>query len=537
MNILYARKSSESEERQVLSIPAQMSELRALAERRGERIDLVLEESRSAREPGRAVFGQLLKMIEGKQVASIYAWRLDRLARNPVDGGLLIHHIGRGRISRIVTPEGAFSGSGNDKLMMQIHFGMATKYVDDLAENVRRGNREVFKSGRITGRPPIGYLKSPADEGFRGRGARQVVPDPSRFNLVARLWKLMLTGTATLGHIREEAEAIGLRTRGDRRHVAGLVSISGISAMFHNRFYCGEVVGQNQVFRGTHPPMVTPEEFDRVQKVLAKQRQPGKRWSRTFAYSGFLRCGSCGRHMVGEEHVNRHGSRYVYYRCTRKKTGYARCAEPYVAEKAIDQSINDVFGRFSFPPKTQVWLERHIEEWGSSELAETERRNEELRRQIGRKEAAIKNLTSLVVHGDIAEDEFRPQRAELLRELEALRSATREPTESIEQRRQKLRAALALIPGIVDIVASCSIDARRVLVSQVVDSVSVSSRVPTVYLRPNLEILFGLAVRSGTLSPAPSACIEPPRNPETSAQMPVRAVEKVHDVERPRVEP
>lgn len=486
----------------MLPIPAQVGELRALAERNGERIDLVLEESRSAREPGRPIFGRLLRMIGAKQVGTIYAWRLDRLARNPVDGGVLIHHLGHERIARIVTPEGAFVGTGNDKLLMQLHFGMATKYVDDLSENVKRGNREVFKSGRITGRPPVGYVKAAGDT--RSDTARPVLPDPERFDMVRRLWDLMLTGTTTLGHVQAEARAMGLRTRGDRLRKAGPVSLSALSSMFHNRFYCGEIHRQGQSFAGGHAAMVTAEEFERVQRILGRQRQLGKRWHRTFTYSGLLRCGSCGRVMVGEEHFNRHGSRYVYYRCTRRKPGYQTCAEPYVPERALNEALEASLRRLAFPAQTKKWIERHLETWGLCERSEEERRADEVRKQVEHKETAVRNLTSLQVHGDITVDEFRSQRAALLSDLASLRAALPKQTESPEERTRRLRHALGLAPALLERFATGAVEARRTLLRDAVDHVRVTSRVPTVLLHAGFDALLSLAANGGApASPKP----------------------------------
>ena len=47
----------------------------------------------------------------------------------------------QGKITEIVTPTGTFRNTANDKFLMQIEFGMAKKYVDDLSDNVKRGNR------------------------------------------------------------------------------------------------------------------------------------------------------------------------------------------------------------------------------------------------------------------------------------------------------------------------------------------------------------------------------------------------------------
>ena len=84
---LYARKSTDTEDKQVLSIEAQLAELRALAKRDGLEIADELVEKRSAKMPGRPVFEELLKRVEQGEAQGIVCWKIDRLSRNPVDSG------------------------------------------------------------------------------------------------------------------------------------------------------------------------------------------------------------------------------------------------------------------------------------------------------------------------------------------------------------------------------------------------------------------------------------------------------------------
>src|SRR4051812_8480022 len=124
---LYARKSTDREDMQILSIQGQLRELRRFAERAGLVVTTELTESCSAREPGRPIFSKLLSDIERGRVPRVLAWKLDRLARNPVDGGALIHALGKGKLREIVTPEGTYAGNGDSKFMLAVQFGAATK--------------------------------------------------------------------------------------------------------------------------------------------------------------------------------------------------------------------------------------------------------------------------------------------------------------------------------------------------------------------------------------------------------------------------
>jgi len=82
---IYCRKSTEDEERQVLSIEAQLTELREYAKREGLFVIEEFTESQTAKEPGRPVFNQMLAEIEQGNAQGILAWNPDRLARNSLN--------------------------------------------------------------------------------------------------------------------------------------------------------------------------------------------------------------------------------------------------------------------------------------------------------------------------------------------------------------------------------------------------------------------------------------------------------------------
>ena len=84
---LYARKSTDVEDKQILSIEAQLAELRELAKRENLSITDEFIEKRSAKMPGRRIFNDMLRRIQTGEAQGIICWKIDRLARNPVDGG------------------------------------------------------------------------------------------------------------------------------------------------------------------------------------------------------------------------------------------------------------------------------------------------------------------------------------------------------------------------------------------------------------------------------------------------------------------
>src|SRR5262249_38264849 len=151
------------------------------------------------------IFEQMLKGIERGKASGIIAWHPDRLARNSVDGGRIIYLLDRGLLKDLKFATFGFENNSQGKFMLSIIFGYSKYYVDSLSENVRRGNRTKVKNGWFPNRPPIGYLND--------RTTNTIVPDPERFDIVRKLWDLMLTGSYSPHRLCEIArDSLGLRT-------------------------------------------------------------------------------------------------------------------------------------------------------------------------------------------------------------------------------------------------------------------------------------------------------------------------------------
>jgi DNA invertase Pin-like site-specific DNA recombinase len=79
---IYTRKSTEDEDKQVLSIEAQLAELKEFAAK--EKLEIVgptFVETKTAKEPGRTKFAEMLSLFEKGKADRILAWHPDRLAQ------------------------------------------------------------------------------------------------------------------------------------------------------------------------------------------------------------------------------------------------------------------------------------------------------------------------------------------------------------------------------------------------------------------------------------------------------------------------
>ena len=468
MTAIYARKSTESEDRQVLSIDSQVSELKATADRHGFRIDRVFTESMSAKAPGRPVFNELYKMVQKGKVDRIICWKLDRLARNPLDGGALIWALDQGQIQTIVTPASTYSNSGSDKFLMQLEFGMAKKYVDDLSDNVKRGIRARLNKGWASGRPPLGYLND--------RNERTIIKDPERFPLIRRMWDMMLSGKMTPPRILTLANSSwGLRTRQFKREGGAPLGLSSIYRIFRNPFYYGMIKHGGELMPGSHEPMVAKAEFDRIQVLLGVEDNPRPKKHR-FAFTGLIRCGECGGSITAEHKVNRQGHEYVYYHCTRRKKN-TKCSQRVIEVQKLESQVSSFLRSISIHPDFLTWVTALARELQDDEAKKVKTSQNALKRRLDTCKRELSELVNLRLRGLLNDDEYLNKKNEL------------------ETERAKIREILANADGAFDEVSACSLEAFwfAATAGQVFDSGdNVVKRACLKYIGSNPTLLDGI---------------------------------------------
>src|SRR3989344_1074138 len=187
---IYCRKSSEEEERQIISIEAQLTELRDFAKSQGLFVVKEYTESRTAKDPGRPIFNQMLEAIEKGTAQGILAWNPDRLARNSIDGGRVIYLVDTQKIVALKFPTFWFEATPQGKFMLSVAFGQAKYYTDNLRENILRGIRQKIRRGELSAKAPLGYFNEPR--------LRTIEPDKKTFNKDKEILRAFAPGEYTL---------------------------------------------------------------------------------------------------------------------------------------------------------------------------------------------------------------------------------------------------------------------------------------------------------------------------------------------------
>jgi len=411
---VYCRKSSEAEDRQMLSIESQRNELRRFAEREQLTIVTVMEEAKSAKSPGRPIFNDLIKRIERGEADGILAWHPDRLARNSLDGGMVIHFLDTRKLTDLKFPTYTFENTAQGKFMLAIAFGQSKYYVDSLSEHVLRGNRAKRERGWLPGRAPTGYLNGRSES-----GEKIIVSDPDRFLLVKQLWHLFLSGGYSVTQLCDiAANQMALRTPQRKRRGGYPFSLSGIYRVLCNPFYAGQIAHDGQWYPGKHEPIISVAQFERAQ-VLLGRTSTARPKTHSFAYTGLIRCGRCGCSVTAEEKVNRHGTHYIYYHCTHKKRA-AKCREKVVEEKKLQEEIISFLRRIHVDAHeldqalAVIDAERKKEHDAGSMAKQT------TSNALDANKRELANLTTMRYRALIEDDEFVHERGKLIQQQAAL---------------------------------------------------------------------------------------------------------------------
>ena len=345
--IAYCRKSTDEKDKQVLSIEAQIAELREFAKRdHFQIVDFVIE-AKTAKSPGREQFNNVLKRIEKGEASGIISWHPDRLARNSIDGGKIIYLLDTGKLLDLKFPSFWFENTPQGKFMLNIAFGQSKYYVDNLSENVKRGNRQKLRRGEWPGKAPLGYINDSRTKSV------QVEPEVSK--VIKKAFEIFAEGKVSFTQVSdylfkfEIKKGSGKPLKGDR--IKGILS---------NRFYVGILKHAGEYYQGSHESFISKALFNQVQKQIVRLERPRK-GGRDFAFRGIATCGECGAAITAEVHTKNYPRtrgevNYVYYRCTKK---LKPCSQKYISETEFEKQLRNIIRSCSL----HAGWKKYFDEW------------------------------------------------------------------------------------------------------------------------------------------------------------------------------
>lgn len=410
---VYTRKSTETEDKQVLSLESQQRELdKFIKNDKLEIADHIEGESKSAKQPGRPLFEEMVKRIEKGEADGIIAWHPDRLARNSIDGGRIIYLLDTGKLKDLRFPTYRFENDSQGKFMLNLIFGQSKYYIDNLSENVKRGIRTKLEKGGLPGVPPQGYINDKENH--------TIIPDPERFRLVRKMWDLLLTGSYSIPEVvRIANEDWGFLTKKFKRQGGKPLSDGPAHRLFTNPFYCGIIRRNGELYKGNHKKMVSVSEFKQVQKMLGRDEQK-KIKRHSFAYTGMIRCGECGGMITAEHQINRHGKHYVYYRCSKKKKGRP-CSQEYIRVEELGKQIRNTLESITISEDSLKWALEYLRELNDQEILDRQSIYKSQEKAYNAAQGKLDELTRMRLDNMLEDKEYETWKGKLLLEKARLK--------------------------------------------------------------------------------------------------------------------
>ncbi len=407
---IYVRKSTDVEDKQVLSVEAQIVELRKYAADNNIKIAGVIIEKQSAKKPGRKKFNKMMKDIETGKANGILSWHPDRLARNSVDGGQIVYFLDQSTLLDLKFPSFWFENTSQGKFMLSMAFTQSKYYVDSLSENTRRGLRQKVRRGEYPSVAPIGYINDVRH--------KTIIVDKRRSPLVVEAFEMYAKGDQKLQNIADYLKRNGITTKGGKP-----LHIDQIKTMLMNPFYYGHFRYTGEIHEGRHKAIIEKALFDRVQAVIVRRGHKTKGSIDPQILCGLLRCGVCGMAITAEKKIkhqkNGNVHEYVYYRCTRKSKTM-KCTEPAITEPDLLTQLADVLQGYALPKGWAGELHRMLDEDEQQAEQSSGVFIADAQDKVSSLQSKLQCLLDSYLDQDIDQAVYRAKQAELMSEKKSL---------------------------------------------------------------------------------------------------------------------
>lgn len=332
---LYARKSTESEEKQILSIDSQIKEMLQLADRDGLEVVMMKRESHSAKETGqRPIFNEIIEELKEGKFNGILTWAPDRISRNAGDLGKIVDLMDAGKLHEIRTFGQRFSNSPSEKFLLMILGSQAKLENDNRGVNVKRGLRTRCEMGLRPGVAPVGY----SNDKHADRKCSAIV-DPLRAPVIKQIFEKAVNEKWSGRRIHQWLKFdLNFTSRANKN-----MTLSSVYLVLQNPFYYGIFEYPEKSgnwYQGKHQPLITKELFDKAQEQLKRDRIV-RSDIKEFAFTKLMMCGDCGSGISADEKFKKlkdgTSNRYVYYGCTKARD--LKCKGGYIREEELIEQL------------------------------------------------------------------------------------------------------------------------------------------------------------------------------------------------------
>lgn len=306
-SVIFCRVSSKEQEESGYSLPSQKKYLLQYTQKQGFETKKIFSISESASgKKQREAFRSMVEYATSNNIKIIICEKADRLTRNFKDMVLIDEWLEKDEERQIHLVKDSLVLHKNSRSQEKLNWGIrilfAKNYIDNLSEEVKKGQKEKIEQGWFPKSPPPGYFS------IGEKGKITHVIDIKAAPFIKRMFELYSTGNYSLNSLVEVMHKDGLRSVAGRK-----IGTSMMHRLLTEPFYYGSFVWNKKLYPGKHEPIITEELFELVQQRISRKLKQPVYKKHFFIFKGMCRCASCGCTITWEKkkgHIYGHCNHY-----------------------------------------------------------------------------------------------------------------------------------------------------------------------------------------------------------------------------------
>ena len=450
----YARVSTDSDE-QFTSYEAQVDYYTQFIQSNPEweLVEIYTDEGISGLSyKNREGFNRMIADALNGRIDLIVTKSVSRFARNTVDTLTTVRKLKDAGVEVFFQKENIFTLDSKGELLITIMSSLAQEESRSISENVTWGQRKSFSDGKVKlpYKQFLGYRKG-AD------GTPEIIPEEAE--IILRIYSDFISGKSASA-IAKELTREGIPTPAKKavwhkRTVESILTNEKYkgAALLQKRYTVDFLQKKMKVNEGevpqyyveeSHPAIIEPEDWDRVQIELARRKASGKATFSNSPFSTKIFCGDCGARYTPITWHSTDKYRRLVWQCIDKFHNEVKCTTTHLTEPQLKEKFLEMFAIYFADRKATIDTLRYVQktltdtDFIDEDIADCEREMDLLTEMI--RQTVMQNASA-----SVTEDEYRRRYNDLTERFRA----EEEKHKRLTERRKRMVAESIAIGGML----------------------------------------------------------------------------------------
>jgi DNA invertase Pin-like site-specific DNA recombinase len=462
---VYARKSTESEEKQVLSIPAQLRELDEYAQKWNLKIVDTMSEAKSARTPNkREEFSRMLNRIQNGECNRILVWQTNRLSRNPQEAGILMQLLSDGIIEEIRTPLSSVTTENSNDILLGVEFGSHSQFSKDLSRSTKRGFREKILRGEYPTFAPPFYLNVGTI-----KGSKNIIPDERIRHYYVELVDKVIRERLRSNNCFKILKEWGVISKFGRYY-----SRNTVTRLLRNPVYYGEMkrYDRDEFVPGSWEPLITKERWLELQDVLDRRSKPYQT-KHNHPYRRLIKCSHCGYSIVGYTKIKDSGKKYTYYSCSMRG---GHCGNPSLTIDDLELQLFNIISAIKLTEEEKEKVKQEVFSRLESEINHKQNTTGNVEAEINKLDENEKELFTMRMNKEITPEEYTMAKTDIKEKKNKLEELRGDAFYNLEDIKLKLELFIDKCFNLQELFTNAIPDERTLLLGEVCEDLILDNK-------------------------------------------------------------